>query len=90
MPLSLVKSSQGYMLSQALPAFGAIGQSGLKWHKNGLLEKKNVHRCQRTDTEMGKGALQASGCTTQVVFPLRDLSCNGPRINLQMPSSHRG
>lgn len=28
------------MLSQALSAFGAIGQSGLKWHKNGLLEKK--------------------------------------------------
>ena len=68
MPLPLVKRSQGYMLSQALPAFSAIGQSGLKWHKNGLLEKK-VHRCQGTDTETGKGALQASGCTTQVVFP---------------------
>ena len=46
MPLPLVKHSQGYMLSQALPAFSAIGQSGLKWHKNGLLEKK-VHRVPR-------------------------------------------
>lgn len=67
MPLSLVKSSQGYMLSQALSAFGAIGQSGLKWHKNSLLEKKSPQVPK--DTEMGKGALQASGCTTQVVFP---------------------